>query len=100
MDPGFTPCGYIANLLNRQPFNFNCTLRPRTENCFMPEAPEVLTEYEVAELLRVQVSVVRRLRKQGRPPPFVMVGNHPRYPRSAIFAFLTAIESAPRQEAG
>jgi hypothetical protein len=30
MDPGFTPCGYIANLLNRQPFNFNCTLRPRT----------------------------------------------------------------------
>jgi len=32
MDPGFTPCGYIANLLNRQPFNFNCTLRPRTEN--------------------------------------------------------------------
>jgi hypothetical protein len=31
MDPGFTPCGYIANLLNRQPFNFNCTLRPRTQ---------------------------------------------------------------------
>ena len=31
MDPGFTPCGYIANLLNRQPFNFNCTLRPRTK---------------------------------------------------------------------
>ena len=31
MDPGFTPCGYIANLLNRQPFNFNCTLRPRTD---------------------------------------------------------------------
>jgi len=34
MDPGFTPCGYIANLLNRQPFNFNCTLRPRTPQPF------------------------------------------------------------------
>jgi excisionase family DNA binding protein len=67
---------------------------------FMPEVPEVFTEYEVAELLRVQVAVVRRLRKQGRPPPFVMVGNHARYPRSAIFAFLTAVESTPRQEAG
>ena len=52
----------------------------------MAEVPELLTEYEVAELLRVQVAVVRRLRKQGRPPPFVMVGNHARYPRSAIFA--------------
>ena len=59
----------------------------------------VLTEYEVAELLRVQVAVVRRLRRQGRPPPFVMVGNHARYPRPAIRAFLAAIESTPpRQE--
>jgi excisionase family DNA binding protein len=67
----------------------------------VPEIPEILTEYEVAELLRVQVAVIRRLRKQGRPPPFVMVGNHARYPRPAIRAYLAAVESTPpRQEAG
>jgi len=64
------------------------------------EIPEILTEYEVADLLRVQVAVIRRLRKQGRPPPFVMVGNYARYPRPAIRAFLAVESTPPRQEAG
>jgi excisionase family DNA binding protein len=54
----------------------------------MYEGSDLLTEYELADLLRVKVHVVRRLRKRGEPPEFLMVGNHIRYPRSALARFL------------
>jgi hypothetical protein len=65
----------------------------------MSDIPELLTEHELAELLRVRIAVVRRLRKLGRPPAFVMVGAHPRYTRSAVLEFLIAGEPSCRSAA-
>jgi excisionase family DNA binding protein len=54
----------------------------------MPDDSDLLTEYELADLLRVKVQVVRRLRMSGEPPSYLRVGKHVRYPRTAITQFL------------
>jgi hypothetical protein len=59
----------------------------------MQEVAEILTERELADLLRVRLSVLRLLRRRGLPPRYVMVGKHVRYSRSAIARFLAGLET-------
>ena len=59
----------------------------------MQEAAEILTEGELADLLRVKLSVIRFLRRRGLPPRYVMVGKHVRYSRSAIARFIAGLEA-------
>ena len=44
----------------------------------------LLTEYQVAELLRVSVATIRRRRLFRQPPDFVKIGASVRYRREAI----------------
>lgn len=54
-----------------------------------PEQPVLLTTAEVARLLRVSVSTVRRLALTGRMPPPVRVGRGVRWRRAAVLRALT-----------
>ena len=49
---------------------------------------EYLTEAEVAELLKVSVSTVRRWRTEGIGPPVLWAGGRPRYRRGDVDAWL------------
>jgi hypothetical protein len=48
----------------------------------------LLNEHEVARLLGVRVGVVRSLRRRGRPPRWIRVGQHPRYRLEEIREFI------------
>lgn len=50
--------------------------------------PELLTVADVARLLKISVSSVRRLQRR-RQLPFVKVGGHVRYTRSDVAEYLT-----------
>jgi excisionase family DNA binding protein len=53
------------------------------------EAIELLTVTEVAELLKISVSGVRRL-QQGRRIPFIKFGGSIRFAKSDILSFVAA----------
>jgi phage terminase Nu1 subunit (DNA packaging protein) len=53
------------------------------------EGDELLTEQELADLLKVSVRTVRRWRAEGTGPPVVWAGSHrPRYWRSQVIRWL------------
>ena len=54
----------------------------------MPADDVLLTEAEVAEMLRVSQRTVRRWRNEGSGPPALRVGRRIRYRRSAVEAWL------------
>lgn len=68
---------------------------------------DIMTERECAELARVDVKTIRRARLRGEPIfPYLMVGDLPRYSRSAVLAqfaqwpnksALAATPTAPEQ---
>jgi excisionase family DNA binding protein len=54
----------------------------------VPSDDVLLTEAEVAEMLRVSQRTVRRWRNEGSGPPALRVGRRIRYRRSAVEAWL------------
>lgn len=54
----------------------------------MPEIPGLMTEREVAELLRLKRQTLSRWRAEERGPPFVQVEGSIRYPREAVQRWL------------
>lgn len=52
----------------------------------------LLTEYQVAELLKVSVATVRRRRLFRQPPDFVKIGASVRYRREAIQRLIESAE--------
>ena len=52
----------------------------------------LLTEHQVADILKVSVSTVRRRRLFRQPPDFVKMGASVRYRREAIERFVLALE--------
>lgn len=59
---------------------------------------EYLTEAEVAELLKVSVSTVRRWRREGSGPPVLLAGARPRYRRADIDAWLHRLRESERDQ--
>jgi predicted DNA-binding transcriptional regulator AlpA len=57
---------------------------------------ELLTEQQVADMLKVSRSTVRSWRSAGTWPPVVYAGRFPRYWRSAVEHWLTERESERR----
>lgn len=49
---------------------------------------DLMTEKEVADLLRVSVSTVRGWRRADEGPPWFRVGRVPRYQREEVIQFL------------
>lgn len=60
----------------------------------MPADDVLLTEAEVADLLRVSQRTVRRWRNEGTGPPALRVGRRIRYRRSAVEAWLDRRDQA------
>lgn len=58
---------------------------------------DLLTEHEVAKLLKVSVATIRRRRLFRQPPDFVKIGASVRYRREAIQRL---IESAEQRMGG
>jgi predicted DNA-binding transcriptional regulator AlpA len=52
----------------------------------------LLTEYQVAELLKVSVATIRRRRLLRQPPDFVKIGASVRYRREAIQRLIESAE--------
>jgi len=52
----------------------------------------LLTEHQVAELLRVSVATIRRRRLFRQPPDFVKIGASVRYRREAIQRLIDSAE--------
>ena len=50
------------------------------------QVEELLTEHDVARLLRVSVATIRRRRLFGQPPDYIKIGASVRYRREAISA--------------
>jgi excisionase family DNA binding protein len=61
---------------------------PLTWEVRVPADDVLLTEAEVADLLRVSQRTVRRWRNEGTGPPALRVGRRIRYRRSAVEAWL------------
>ena len=55
---------------------------------------DLLTEHEVAKLLKVSVATIRRRRLFRQPPDYVKIGSSVRYRRESI---LRLIESAEQR---
>jgi len=53
---------------------------------------ELLTEHEVARLLKVSVATIRRRRLFHQPPDFVKLGASVRYKREAIQRLIDSAE--------
>jgi predicted DNA-binding transcriptional regulator AlpA len=53
---------------------------------------ELLTEHEVARLLKVSVATIRRRRLFRQPPDFVKIGASVRYKREAIQRLIDSAE--------
>jgi excisionase family DNA binding protein len=53
-----------------------------------PERERLMSEQELADYLGVHVDTVRRWRRLGTGPPYVLVGTKPRYRPSAVEAWL------------
>jgi len=53
---------------------------------------DLLTEHEVAKLLKVSVATIRRRRLFRRPPDFLKIGASVRYRREAIQRLIEAAE--------
>jgi predicted DNA-binding transcriptional regulator AlpA len=49
---------------------------------------DLLTEHEVAELLRVSVATIRRRRLLRQPPEWLKIGASVRYTRASIGRFI------------
>jgi excisionase family DNA binding protein len=60
------------------------------------DAPEWLTEAELAKFLGVSRSTVGRLRREGTGPPAVMVGQRARYLREAVMRWIAEGGSVQR----
>jgi excisionase family DNA binding protein len=60
----------------------------------VPTDDVLLTEAEVADLLRVSPRTVRRWRNEGTGPPALRVGRRIRYRRSAVEAWLDRRDQA------
>jgi excisionase family DNA binding protein len=54
----------------------------------MAEPGELLTEAQVARLLAVSLSTMKRLRASGDGPPFLRIGRAIRYRREDVDAWL------------
>lgn len=77
----------------------NCSTM--TEQTIQPKDDRMLTEGEVAERWGLSVSMMKRIRKAGDGPPFVLHGLWPRYLLSEVVKFedgglLTQAELATR----
>ena len=64
----------------------------------MPADDVLLTEVEVADLLRVSQRTVRRWRNEGTGPPALRVGRRIRYRRSAVEAWLDRRDHAGQSQ--
>jgi len=53
---------------------------------------DLLTEHEVAELLKLSVATIRRRRLFRQPPDFVKLGASVRYTRESIQRFIQSAE--------
>jgi predicted DNA-binding transcriptional regulator AlpA len=53
---------------------------------------ELLTEHEVAALLKLSVATIRRRRLLRQPPDFLKIGSSVRYRRKAIERLIDASE--------
>lgn len=51
---------------------------------------ELLTEVDVAKILRVKVGTIQQWRSRRRGPDYVLVGDLPRYKPEALEAFTKA----------
>ena len=60
----------------------------------MPADDVLLTEAEVAEMLRVSQRTVRRWRNEGTGPPALRIGRRIRYRRSAVETWLDRRDQA------
>lgn len=62
------------------------------------ESEEILSEVEVAVMVKADVRTIRRARQRGEPIfPYVMVGDMPRYSRTVVleqFAKWPGVESS------
>jgi predicted DNA-binding transcriptional regulator AlpA len=63
---------------------------PTTSNDKSPE--ELLTEQDVAKLLKVSVATIRRRRLFRQPPDFIKIGASVRYRRAAIERLIDSAE--------
>lgn len=52
------------------------------------ERERLMTEAETAAYLAVHIDTLRRMRRAGIGPPYVMVGRHPRYRPSQVEEWL------------
>lgn len=61
------------------------------------QGDELLSIYEVAEILKVPVSTLRKWRTAGNGPEGFRLGKHVRFRRSSVERFISAIEAAANQ---
>ena len=61
---------------------------------------QLLTEHEVAKILRVSVATIRRRRLLNHPPTWIKIGASVRYTPESISAFLKSRPSGGEQQAG
>jgi len=59
---------------------------------------QLLTEHEVAKILRVSVATIRRRRLLNQPPVWIKIGSSVRYSPRSISAFLENLPSGPLHE--
>ena len=54
----------------------------------MRSLPELLTPYEVSDVLKVHVKTLQTWRRRGQGPAWIAVGRHIRYPRTGLADYL------------
>jgi hypothetical protein len=58
---------------------------------------KLLNEFQVADLLNLRVSILRRRRSRGLPPTFVRISGQIRYRPADLMTFINSMRNSPRQ---
>lgn len=62
--------------------------------------PQLLTEHEAAEYLRLKVATLRRWRWAGKPPSFLKIGAAVRYDPAELTSFIEAARRTSTSDTG
>jgi len=60
--------------------------------------PDLIDTHELARLLSMSPVTLKRWRREGKGPPFIIVGDSVRYSRIALAAYLEANTTYPTQQ--
>jgi hypothetical protein len=70
-----------------------------TVETFSPSFEQLLTEHDVAKILRVSVATIRRRRLLKQPPIWIKIGANVRYTPQSISTFLKSRPSGGGEQA-